>query len=46
MNSCWIKAKEELPQEQLSTDQEIARLKEPLREREEEIDFLKKRRRT
>lgn len=37
-----MKAKEELPQEQLSAEQEIARLKKLLREREAEIDFLKK----
>ena len=37
-----MKAKNELPQEQLSADQEIARLKKLLREREAEIDFLKK----
>ena len=42
VNSWWMKAKEELPQEQLSVDQKIARLKKLLREREAEIDFLKK----
>ncbi|HIU73714.1 MAG TPA: transposase [Candidatus Aphodousia faecipullorum] len=42
VNSWWMKAKEELPQEQLSAEQEIARLKKLLREREAEIDFLKK----
>lgn len=42
VNSWWRKAKEELPQEQLSAEQEIARLKKLLREREAEIDFLKK----
>ena len=41
VNSWWMKAKNELPQEQLSADQEIARLKKLLREREAEIDFLK-----
>ena len=42
VNSWWTKAKQELPQEQLSAEQEIARLKKLLREREAEIDFLKK----
>lgn len=45
VNSWWTKV-QELPQEQLSTEQEIARLKKLLRYREAEIDFLKKRRRT
>ena len=45
VNSWWTKAKQELPQEQLSAEQEIARLKKLLREREAEIDFLKKKRR-
>ena len=46
VNSWWTKAMQELPQEQLSAEQEIARLKKLLREREAEIDFLKKRRPT
>ena len=38
----WMKAKEDLTQEQLSAEQEIARLKKLLREREAEINVLKK----
>ena len=34
VNSWWTRAKQELPQEQLSAEQEIARLKKLLRERE------------
>ena len=39
VNSWWMKAKEELPQEQLSAEQEIALLNKLLRERDAEVDL-------
>lgn len=42
VHSWWSAAKDELPSQELSNTEEIIRLRRLLREKEAEIDFLKK----